>query len=55
MTDAEKNKRDALMMLDNLADYNYSKTSMIDELVFEFGYTPEQAEDVYDDWAKVQA
>ncbi len=51
-TNAAANKRDALQMLDALEEYQYSKTSMVDELVFNFGYTPSQAEDVYSDWAK---
>ena len=49
---ADMNKRDALLMLDNLEQLEYSKTSMVDELVFNFGYTPDQAEDVYTDWTK---
>lgn len=49
---AEKNERDALLMLDNLEELEYSKTSMVDELVFNFGYTPAQAEDVYRDWTR---
>lgn len=48
----DKNKRDALIMLDNLEELEYSKTSMVDELVFNFGYTPKQAEGVYQDWTR---
>lgn len=52
ISDADRNRRDALIILDNLEELEYSKTSMVDELVFNFGYTPRQADDVYQDWKR---
>ena len=52
MTNAALNKRDAFALLDVQEDYGASKENMLDELTFGFGYTPEQAERVYNEWAK---
>lgn len=52
LSNADRNKADAMAMLDAQAEYSYSKSSMIDELVINFGYTPSGAEDVYDEWRK---
>lgn len=52
MTDAEKNKRDAFLLLDNMNDYGMSKSGLIDELTFNFGYTPDEAKNIYAEWYK---
>ncbi len=49
---AAMNKRDALQMLTVMSDYGASQKLMLDELRFNFGYTPKQAEAVYQDWTK---
>lgn len=49
---AAANKRDALLMLTAMNGYGASRKLMLDELTFNFGYTPKQAQDVYQDWCK---
>ena len=53
-TDAQQNKRDALLMLDNLEELQYPEVSMLRELMFNFGYTEAEAGRVYREWLKVQ-
>lgn len=53
MTDDEKNKRDALLLLDVTEDYCYSMAQQLAELKFNFGYTDSEALAVYNDWLKV--
>lgn len=55
MSDAEKNRRDALLMLDNLNDYGMSSDGLIDELKFNFDYDDKEATTLYWEWMKVQA
>ena len=55
MSDAEKNRRDALLTLDVNRDYNYSPARMLEELKFNYGYSDKEARRVYEDWLKVQA
>lgn len=49
---AAANKRDALLMLTTMSDYGASQALMMDELTFNFGYSPKQAQDVYGEWCK---
>lgn len=52
MTADERNKRDALQLLDNLADFQYSREVMIAELRFAFAYSEAEAEQIYCEWCK---
>lgn len=54
MSDAEKNRRDAMLMLDNMNDYGMSRDGLIDELKFEFGYDDGEATALYREWLKVK-
>ena len=49
-----KNKRDALLMLDNLEELQASEKLMLHELTFNYGYTEEQAGAVYREWLRLQ-
>lgn len=51
-TNADLNQRDALQLLDAMEEYQYSETSMLEELRFNFGYTNEQAGAVYREWIR---
>lgn len=51
-TNADLNRRDALLMLDALEEYQYSEQSMLEELRFNFGYDEEQAGAVYREWIR---
>lgn len=52
ITNADLNHRDALQMLDALEEFQYSESSMLAELRFNFGYTDEQARAVYREWTR---
>jgi hypothetical protein len=54
MTNAQKNLTMAFQMLDIQNDYGRSRDGMIEELVFNFDLSPDQAADVYRAWLKVQ-
>lgn len=51
-TNADLNRRDALMMLDALEEFQYSESSMLEELRFNFGYNEEEAGAVYLEWIR---
>lgn len=55
MTDADKNKRDAMLLLDNMDDYGASEKQLLAELMFNFGYSDDEAGAVYREWLRVQA
>jgi hypothetical protein len=52
LTDAERDRRDALLMLDSIKDYSSSHEFMLSELSFNYGYSMTEAARIYNDWLR---
>jgi hypothetical protein len=50
----DPNLRDALLSLDVMDDYCYSADLMVSELMFNFGYSTEEARAVIKEWERMQ-
>lgn len=54
LSDAEKNRQAAMIMLDNMNDYGMSRDGLISELKFEFGYSDKEAQALYWEWLRIE-